>query len=89
MRVWQLHVHACPALKLSLTGSVSIAVLAAAHGKGLAIYQVQQPAGVPLGFIHLMRTMPVLHDATIFLNLHQVQHLQHNASDSTLACHHT
>ena len=37
------------------------------EAKGLAIYPTQDPSGVPVGFLHLLHHMPVLHDAIIFL----------------------
>lgn len=45
---------------------------AAARARGLAIYPTHPASGVPVGFLHLMRTMPVLHDATIFLTMRKV-----------------
>ncbi|DBA78607.1 hypothetical protein WJX77_006388 [Trebouxia sp. C0004] len=44
----------------------------AARARGLAIYPTHPASGVPVGFLHLMRTMPVLHDATIFLTMRKV-----------------
>ena len=45
---------------------------AAVHGQGLAIYPTDPLSGAPLAFLQLMQTLPVMHDAIIFLTMHKV-----------------
>lgn len=39
---------------------------------GLAVYSTDAICGVPLSFLQLMQNMPVLHQAVVFLTMHQV-----------------
>ena len=42
------------------------------HGEGLAVFSVDPICKAPLAFLQLMQSMPVLHDALVFLTTHKV-----------------